>query len=400
MAHIRRRDTKSGSRYDVRYRTADGSVRTKTIRRKADAERFRSTTEVELRPSSRARDAAYLRSQILPVFGSMPLSSIDHLMIRSWVAEISNRRKASTVHKIVGILRKVLSDAVDAGLIARNPSDRVKLPRIERREMRFLTPADLADLADAIDPRYRAAVILAGYGGLRAGEMFGLRVHRVDAARQHVHIAEIATHVQGHLYVGPPKTRASHRTVPILRFVADALADHIESIGGDGDDLVFPAPQGGHVRLDLWRRRTWAPGVKAAGLAHLRPHDLRHTAVALWIAAGASPKEIAARAGHTSVVTVLDRYGHLLPGHEEKVNDALDEMARVARPTLQIVSSDDVVEDVSRENPQIPRDIRAMNHSGRESAASEEAADQEFHEWAMGDLNPRPLPCEGSALAS
>ncbi len=42
----------------------------------------------------------------------------------------------------------------------------------------------------------------------------------------------------------------------------------------------------------------------------------------------------------------------------------------------------------------IPRDIRAMNDSGRESAASDKAADQEFHEWAMGDSNPRPLPCE------
>jgi integrase len=69
-----------------------------------------------------------------------------------------------------------------------------------------------ADLADAIDPRYRAAVILAGYGGLRAGELFGLRIHRVDAVRQRVHVAEIATHVQGHLCVGPPKARASDRT--------------------------------------------------------------------------------------------------------------------------------------------------------------------------------------------
>jgi integrase len=55
-----------------------------------------------------------------------------------------------------------------------------------------------------------------------------------------------------------------------------------------------------------------------------RIHDLRHTAVALWIAAGASPNEIARRAGHSSVVTVLDRYGHLLPGTEERVTDALD----------------------------------------------------------------------------
>src|SRR5262245_42459963 len=47
-------------------------------------------------------------------------------------------------------------------------------------------------------------------------------------------------------------------------------------------------------------------------------------------AAGASPKEIAARAGHSSVVTVLDRYGHLLPGSEERVTDALDGLAEAA----------------------------------------------------------------------
>jgi hypothetical protein len=53
--------------------------------------------------------------------------------------------------------------------------------------------------------------------------------------------------------------------------------------------------------------------VADANLEGLRIHDLRHTAVALWIAAGASPKEVAARAGHTSVSFVLDRYGHLFP---------------------------------------------------------------------------------------
>jgi len=55
---------------------------------------------------------------------------------------------------------------------------------------------------------------------------------------------------------------------------------------------------------------------------------LRHTSVAFWIAAGASPVEIARRAGHTSVVTVLDRYGHLLPKEEDTVTERLDAMAR------------------------------------------------------------------------
>ena len=92
--------------------------------------------------------------------------------------------------------------------------------------------------------------------------------------------------------------------------------------------MVFPAPEGGPLRLSRWRRRTWAPAVESAELAPLRIHDMRHTAVALWIAAGASPNEIAARAGHTSVSVVLDRYGHLLPGSEDKVNDALDALVR------------------------------------------------------------------------
>ena len=62
-----------------------------------------------------------------------------------------------------------------------------------------------------------------------------------------------------------------------------------------------------------FRRRVWRPATRAAGLDGLRIHDLRHTAVALWIAAGANPKEVAARAGHTSVSFTLDRYGHLYP---------------------------------------------------------------------------------------
>jgi integrase len=66
-------------------------------------------------------------------------------------------------------------------------------------------------------------------------------------------------------------------------------------------------------------------------LTPLRIHDLRHTAVALWIAAGANPKQIAARAGHTSVSVVLDRYGHLLPDHDDDLMHALENLPRAGR---------------------------------------------------------------------
>jgi hypothetical protein len=45
--------------------------------------------------------------------------------------------------------------------------------------------------------------------------------------------------------------------------------------------------------------------------------------VALWIAA-AGPKEVATRAGHTSVSFTLDRYGHLYPEADTVLRDRLD----------------------------------------------------------------------------
>jgi hypothetical protein len=76
--------------------------------------------------------------------------------------------------------------------------------------------------------------------------------------------------------------------------------------------------------VTAFRARVWRPATRAAGLDGLRIHDLRHTAVALWIAAGANPKEVAARAGHTSVSFTLDRYGHLYPEADSALRDRLD----------------------------------------------------------------------------
>jgi integrase len=213
--------------------------------------------------------------------------------------------------------------AVDAGMLAQSPCRRVPLPKVEREEMRFLTPAEVATLAEAIVPRYRALVLVGAYGGLRIGELAGLRRSRVDLLRGTVQVAEIVVEVRGVLHVGPPKTRASRRTVGLPRFVVEELAVHLGR-PGDLQALVFTAPHGGPLRLPAFRARVWRPAVVAAGLDGLRIHDLRHTAVALWIAAGANPKEVAARAGHSSVSFTLDRHGHLYPEADTALRDRLD----------------------------------------------------------------------------
>jgi integrase len=301
-------------------------------------------TTTDLAPTTRARDEWIVRGHILPTFGTTALADIGQLEVRSWVANLSASGLApNTVHKAYQVLSKALAAAVDAGLLAVTPCRNVPLPKVQHQEMRFLSPAELAELAAVIKPRYRALVLVGGYGGLRIGEMAGLRRGRVDLLRSRLDVVEKLVEVRGELLAGGPKTRAGRRQVPLPRPVAEELAIHLERfVAPEPEALLFAGPDGGALRARQWRARHWVPAIAEAGLAPLRPHDLRHTAVALWIAQGASPKQIATWAGHTSVSVVLDRYGHLFPGHEDAVMQRLAEgyTAPVARRGADILALD------------------------------------------------------------
>ena len=95
---------------------------------------------------------------------------------------------------------------------------------------------------------------------------------------------------------------------------------------GPADAQVFTAEKGGALWTSNFRIKVWLPAVGAAGLAPLRPHDLRHTAVALWIAAGANPKG-GQRPGRAHFRQL--HAGPLrppVPGHDTELRDRLDAM--------------------------------------------------------------------------
>ena len=148
----------------------------------------------------------------------------------------------ATIHRVVQLLNKCVNAAVEDRLIQHNPVAKLPLPRIERREMRFLTAEELLRLADAIEPRYRAFVLLGGFGGLRLGEMLGLRWGRVDLLRRRVHVAETLVDIDGHIHFGPPKTNAAVRSVPIPSFVCEELS-RLADARTIADSLVFQSPE-------------------------------------------------------------------------------------------------------------------------------------------------------------
>ena len=357
------------ARYVVRLRGTDGTERSRTFRSRKDAERYERAqrtardqglwidprsgrvtlalwaaewqrTVVHLRPTTQRIYDANLRNHIITDLGDLELAKLSPSMLRAWLAALMTKTGShgkelapGSVAQAYRTLNRVLVAAVDNELLGRNPLSGVRAPRVEAEPMRFLTHDEVATLASVIDPRYRALVSVAAYTGLRAGEMMALRRKHVDLLRRTITVVEQAQYIGGRHVVSAPKSAAGRRSVALPGTVVAALQEHFTTYAESGaEGLVFPAPEGGFLRLENFRKRVWNPAVAKAGVAPLRVHDLRHTCASLAIAAGADVKVLQRILGHASAALTLDRYGHLLPGQARSVADRLDEMAKSATP--------------------------------------------------------------------
>jgi integrase len=199
-------------------------------------------------------------------FGGTPLAAIRQPDVQAWVAELSARGfKPATVVKAYQLLGRTMTAALNADMVPRSPCRAVRLPKVEREEMQFLNPAEVARLADVIGSRYRALVLVAAYGGLRIGELAGLRRRRVDLLRGTVDVAEIVVEVRGELYMGPPKTRAGRRIAAELRDRLDAMhAQGLQAVpGGMVVELAGgPARPGAARRGPRRSKQTTRPGAR------------------------------------------------------------------------------------------------------------------------------------------
>ena len=113
-------------------------------------------------------------------------------------------------------------------------------------------------------------------------------------------VAETVTElVGGERFVGPPKTESSRRTVAIPPAIVPFIEEHLASIGAEPAALLFSAPEGDYLQRHNFRQRVWLPALRATGLNY-RFHDLRHVAMTLAAASGATIADLMARAGHSS----------------------------------------------------------------------------------------------------
>jgi integrase len=349
MAYIQ----KQRGKYRARFLDPLGAVHSRTFVRKADAERFLRQLDADkvsgqwvdprnadtplavwaeeflalcrrLSPTTQETYRRDLDRYVLPRFGRYRLGQLPADEIENWLNdEIASGIAPSSVHRHYRTLRRMLQVAVQKQKVLTNPCERVDPPRVPKREMRFLDWDEAIRLAEAHNERYRALIYVAVDTGMRWSELAGLRRAKVDLRNRKIRVTEQLVQLQDRTYLRKePKTSAGVRSITISPFTASLLAAHMEAHAQPGPDaLVFANAAGRPLSASSFLTHHFSKAQKAAGVS-CRFHDLRHTSVALAIAAGAHPKAIQSRMGHSSINVTLDRYGHLFPELDEAIAEA------------------------------------------------------------------------------
>jgi integrase len=231
MAWIEKRQRQHHVAHKVYWRDPSGKVRTRTFARATDAQRFARDVEhrkdrgdyidpaagnitlaemvdhylstADLRQTTAAKYETLGRLYLADGIGQQPIRTITKADVRSLYAELRKRKKGTaTIEAVARLLHRVFEVAVDDDRMGRNPAHGVRVAPADRRPARFLTEAEVAEIADGVPARFRALVWILALGGLRIGEASALRVRHLDLKAGTIRVEESSPEVAGRKITG------------------------------------------------------------------------------------------------------------------------------------------------------------------------------------------------------
>jgi integrase len=278
----------------------------------------------------------------------VPLQAINRNQVKAfyaWVQEGNSSRNgrrpsAKTVHNIHLTLHRALEDAVEDGLIVRNPASGARSAPKSRAEMLTWTEDELRTFLEAtVDDRLYPLWCLTSMSGMRRGEALGLRWDDLDFKASTVTVNRQWKRGERGLILAPPKTERSRRTIDIdnetmsvIKQWRRAQLEERMAYEGDWQDagFIFTRKDGRLSDPDVTSQR-FDKIVTRLGLKPVRFHDLRHTHATLLLLTGVPPHVVSMRLGHRSVAFTLQQYAHVLPQQQAEAVARLAE--RIFRPS-------------------------------------------------------------------
>ena len=278
---------------------------------------LRDYCEPTLRPNTVSEYRSTLKNYLIPEFGHLKMAALRPDEVQRFVSQqvAAKKLSAKTIRNMLVPLKRMYAIAIRWGYASQNPAEHIALPRIERKEMAFLTAGQMRQLIEATDEEWKALIACACMLGTRKMETLGL-THDCLLFTEH------AVQIKQALYKGTivePKTPHSVARLPMPPTLEALLMERVMTAPPNPMNLVFCHKDGRPLRPEFANRGILAPALKRAGLPRVDFHSLRHGYISALLTAGVSLPVLQELARHASIQTTIDRYGHLAP---DATNDA------------------------------------------------------------------------------
>ncbi len=266
--------------------------------------------------------------------GGYQLGQVSHSHIEAWIKRMADQPLApGTIKTRYNNVRGVFRAAVRDRLIARDPTEAVRLPRQRRADASMTIPSieEVGALVTAADDSFRAFVALCAFAGLRLGEAAAVQVADIDFLRRQLTVArQVQRAGDRQVEIKAPKY-GSERVIYLPDELTTLLGQHVEAhtFGRAADRWLFQGEPGDPPHqntVGYW----WRKANTAAGVSGVRLHDLRHFYASGLIAAGCDVVTVQRALGHASATTTLRTYAHLWPTAEDRTRAAAADLMRSA----------------------------------------------------------------------
>jgi integrase len=309
-------------------------------------ERWLEHMRGQVSPRSHERYAELCRKNLVPLLEHLTLTKLQPTHISQAYAKAlaSGRRdgtgglSARTVTHMHRVLREALQQAVSWQLLARNPADACRPPKVEHRPMRTYDLVQTAELLAAMrGTRFFIPVVLAVLCGLRRGEIAALRWGQVDLDKGQLAVIQSAEQTKAGVRYKEPKSGRT-RTVALSAIVIEELRAHrikqaqeLLRLGLRATNATFVCTrEDGQPLQPLTLTHDWERKLSKTALPRIRFHDLRHAHATHLLSSGVHPKVASERLGHSKIGITLDLYSHVLPGMQEDAVARVDDALRAA----------------------------------------------------------------------
>jgi integrase len=253
------------------------------------------------------------------------LDEITPADVRRLHANYTAESGATTAGRHLRTLRAICSTAYRDGLIPRNPVPSELCRTKTGLRHRPPNTQELSDLIDVIEPRFKLAVFLAAFGGLRIGEWRALRRRDLtrDGDRYQVTVQRQALNVEGQWHIKEPKSESGIRNSALPAWLTEEITNHLKNyVGRSRDALLFPASNGSEFVDTEWKN-AWNTARRKVGIfGEVRGHDLRHYYATTLAKAGTSAPNLQSALGHSSIAMSM-KYVHASKGATPETADLL-----------------------------------------------------------------------------